>query len=162
MRLRIALTVTVVFLMPVAAHPQVNRAEHLPSMRADVDAISAALDRGEVKRVEILRVPADLETRAAINPKTLERIYYTKLVIRNITEMPFTDKMIEAFRGTSIEPRDYIADLRWGVVFYSREEVRLGAIYFDRSGRYGAVNEAGASFKGSFFTWLESTFSSCP
>jgi len=132
------------------------------SAEAGFDAISAALSRGEVGRVELLRVPPNLETRAAITPEALERIYYTKLVIRNIAEMPLRRQMIEALKSTSIHPRDYIADVRWGLIFYSREDVRIGAIYFDRSGRNGAVNDAGATFHGRLFNWMETTFSACP
>jgi hypothetical protein len=35
-----------------------------------------------------------------------------------------------------------------------REDVRVGAIYFDKFGRNGAVSEMPASFEGSFLKWL--------
>src|SRR5260370_37708756 len=152
----------VIFLASVAGQGQNSNARLKCSAQECVDAISLALSRGEVGRVEILRVPPNLETRAAISPAVLENIYDTKLVIRNIAEMALRSKMIEAFKGSSVQPRDYIADLRWGVIFYSREDVRIGAIYFDRSGRNGAVNESGTSFQGGFFHWLESMVSACP
>ena len=53
----------------------------------------------------------------------------------------------------AIEPARDGADLRWGVVFYSlaEKEKRLGAIYFDRTGRSGALNDLPVSFgKGAF------------
>jgi len=161
MRSRVALVATLLLLPPLAGQAQSTAGTKCPA-QACADVISVAIDRGDLGRVEVLRVRPDIETRAAITPDALERIYDTKLVIRNIAELPLRSKMIEAFKGSSIQPRDYIADLRWGVIFYSRNDVRIGAIYFDRSGRSGAVNDAGASFGGGFFHWLQSTFSACP
>ena len=162
MRSKVALLGMVIFLVSLAGQAQNSNTRAKCSAQECVKAISLALSRGEVGRVEILRVPPNLETRSAISPGVLEQVYDTKLVIRNIAEMPLRSKLIEAFKGSSVQPRGYIADLRWGVIFYSREDVRIGAIYFDRSGRNGAVNAAGVSFQGGFFHWLESTFSACP
>jgi hypothetical protein len=162
MRSRVASAGMLVLLISLASRGQTSHSGTTIPPQSGADAISLALSRGEVGRVEILRVPPNLEVRAAIKPEALEHIYYTKLEIRRIADMPWGSKMIEAFRTTSVERYDYTADLRWGVIFYSLDEVRIGAIYFDRSGRHGAINDAQASFRGSFFNWLESTFSSCP
>ena len=91
-----ALVWTVAFLASSALCNPTNAPGSAYSAEAGFDAISAALTRGEVGRVELLRVPPNLETRAAITPEALERIYYTKLVIRNIAEMSLRGQMIEA------------------------------------------------------------------
>jgi|SRR5882724_3013968 len=162
MRSNVVLLAAMVFFASLPAHSQTSRGQTTCSVQACADAIVLAINRGNVGKVEILRLPSNLETRAAVSPEALERIYYTKLVIRDMAAIPWRGKMIEAFKGISVRPRDYIADLRWGLIFYSREDVRIGAIYLDRSGRYGAVNAVGASFQGGLFNWLESTFSACP
>ena len=125
-------------------------------------AISAAVSHGEVGRVEILHVSPALDTLTRITPAALERVYETKLVIRNLAETSLRDKLIRAINQTSAEPRSPAADLRWGIIFYSAQDLRLGSIYFERSGRSGAVNDQGASFKGDLFHWLEVVASGCP
>src|SRR4029077_1911094 len=127
------------------------------SLHTCSDALSLAVSQGEVGRVEILHLPSNIETRAAITPQALEDIYETKLVIRNVAESALRVRMSEALRKTTIQPRDYIPDLRWGVIFYSRQDARIAAVYFDKSGRVGAVNDAAASFQGAFFDWLQSS-----
>jgi hypothetical protein len=162
MRTAAVVLTTIIFFVSLPCHCQTGRGQTTCSVQACIDKIFLAINRGDVGKMEIIRLPSNLETRAAVSPEALERIYYTKLVIRDIAHIPWRGKMIEAFKGISVLPRGYIADLRWGLIFYSREDVRIGAIYFDRSGRYGAVNAVGASFEGGLFNWLDSMFSACP
>jgi hypothetical protein len=62
MRSLIGLVLTVAFLMSSAVRGQSSGQRAELSAQSGADAISAALDRGEVGRVEILRLPEDLET----------------------------------------------------------------------------------------------------
>jgi hypothetical protein len=134
------------------------RPDNLPE--ADFQAISAALAKGQIERVEIVQIPARILTRTQITPETLEKNFYNKLIIRNITENAYYSKIVEAFSTTSVQPRTDTADVRWGVIFYSRNGTRLGAVHFEPSGHYGAVNGVPVSFRGEFFHWLDTTFSS--
>ncbi len=125
-----------------------------------VKAISIALSQDAIGRIEIIQIPPEVLTRARITPEMLERQYHFKLTIRNVSASS-RNRLIETFKSTTVQPRDDTADLRWGVIFYSRNEVRVGAVFFDKTGRHGAVNDAPVSFGGDFFRWLDATFSSC-
>jgi hypothetical protein len=162
MKLTLGLIAIIIFAPWRAAYTQTVSPEPSCSVPQCLTEISAAIDRGEVGRVEILRVSPDLETRTRITPYTLEQIYETKLVIRNIAETSLRDKLKKALNQTSASPRDQIGDLRWAIIFFSQKEVRLGAFYFERWGRYGAINDKGAAFDGSLFRWLETTSSRSP
>lgn len=126
-----------------------------------VTNISTALSRNQIGRVEIVQIPRGVATRAAITPEMLERQYHFKLIIRDVFNSARRDRLVEALRSVSVEPRDDATDLRWGIIFYLRNSNRAGALYFDRTGRYGAVNDEPVSFKGEFFSWLDGALSDC-
>jgi len=131
------------------------------SIQAKLQQMSKYLNENQVGRIEILQIPPRILTRARVTPDMLERQYYNKLIIRDINSNAYKDKLIGSFKTISVSERNETPDLRWAVVFYSQEGARIGAVYFDKSGQYGAVNGSGAAFKGDFFTWLTGTFSNC-
>lgn len=123
--------------------------------------IAMALEKNQIGRVEILQIPSRILTRAQIGSAALENEYHNKLIIRDIGSTRYRKKLADSLYTVSAQVRADTADLRWGVIFYSRNETRLGAVFFDRSGQYGAVNNISVSFKGDFFHWLDATFSDC-
>jgi hypothetical protein len=135
-------------------------AEDNPAQRR-LDSIALAITKGTVGTIVILQMPANIETRASVSPDNLEKWFYNKLTIRNITESAYRDKVISAFKSLSAVPQQNHGDIRWGVIFYSRDEQRIGAVFFDRSGKNGNVDHLPVSFHGDFFAWLDRTFSAC-
>ena len=162
MKLTLGLIAIVIFASVRDGYTQTVGSEPPCPVSQRLTELSAAISRGEVGRVEILRVSTDLETRTSITPRALEQLYETKLVIRNIAETSLRDKLTKALNQTSASPREQIGDLRWAIIFFSQKEVRMGAFYFDRWGRYGAVNEKGAAFDGSLYSWLKKISSGFP
>ncbi len=53
-------------------------------------------------------------------------------------------------------------DVRRGIAFYSKtpEGKRIASLYFDRSGRYGAVDNISTSFSPDFFNKLKKAIDS--
>lgn len=131
------------------------------SAQIELEAISRALSNHGIGRVEIIQIPPRIMTTAKISTDMLEKTYYNKIIIRDINNTSYHSKLIDAFTSLSVQPRSDTADLRWGVIFYARNDKRLGAVYSDKFGRYGAVNNIPVSLEGSFFKWLDSTFSGC-
>lgn len=132
------------------------------SMQSQVEQISKDLSENRIGRVEILQIPPRILTRARITPQMLEKQYHNKLIIRDINSNSYKEKLTTSLRTISASSRDEMPDLRWAVIFYSQNDTRVGAVYFDRSGRYGAVNGAGAAFENAdLFNWLTATFSNC-
>jgi hypothetical protein len=126
-----------------------------------VQAISNALTQDQIEKVEVLQIPGRILMRAQVNPEALEAQYHNKLIIRNIAATAYRSRLIESFKTILVRPRNETADLRWGVIFYSKEGRRIGALYLDTSGRYGEVNGIPVEVRGAFFKWLDGTFSSC-
>lgn len=126
-----------------------------------VKQISKDLNDNSVGRIEILQIPARILTRARVTPEMLEKQFHNKLIIRDINSNAYKEKLVISFKTVSVSARDETPDLRWAVIFYSQEGDRVGAVYFDKSGQYGAVNGSAAAFKGDFFAWLTGTFSNC-
>ena len=91
----------------------------------------------------------------------LEKQYHSKLIIRDVTETAYRGKIVDSFESLAAVPRKDSADIRWGVIFFARDDSRIGAVYFDKSGAFGNVDNLPVSFRGSFFGWLDRTFSSC-
>jgi len=56
-------------------------------------------------------------------------------------------------------PAAEMGDLRWGMIFFGADEARIASVYFDASGRHGAVDDLSVSFKGDLIRWLDSNFS---
>ena len=135
-------------------------AEDTPAQKR-LDNISSALAQGTIGKIEILQMPADLETRVNVSPDNLEKWFYNKLTIRNIAESIHREKVISAFKSLSATAAQSPGDLRWGVIFYSRDDRRIGAVFFDRFGKKGSVDHLSVSFHGNFFEWLNRTFSPC-
>lgn len=159
MRMTYAFLFFLVVLLPTVSSMAAN--ERNASIQTQIGQISKDLSESRIGRVEILHIPPRVLTRARITPEMLEKQYYVKFIIRDINSNSYKDKLVSSFMSISVSPRDDTPDLRWAVIFYSRDETRVGAIYFDKSGQYGAVNGVGAAFRGNFFSWLTATFSHC-
>ncbi|HEY2498057.1 MAG TPA: hypothetical protein VGK24_13385 [Candidatus Angelobacter sp.] len=137
----------------------VSAENNFPQSRLNI--IATDLAKGEIGRIEILQMPPEIETRARVTPELLDKWYYYKLTIRNFGESAYRDKIASSFKSLSAERQNDSGDIRWGVIFYTRDEKRVGAVFFDRWGKKGSVDFVPVSFKGSFFSWLEDTFSTC-
>lgn len=126
-----------------------------------IDMISNALSEGQVKKIEILQIPARVLTRASVSQEMLESQYFNKVTIRDVANTAYKQHLIDSFKSLQVRQHNEMADLRWAVIFYSPQEQRLGAVYFNPSGRAGAVDGMTVSFQGDFFHWLDGTFSTC-
>lgn len=131
------------------------------SGQTEVDALAAKLANHEIGKVEILQMPAGLLTRITTTPDMLEQQFFYKLTIRDLRGGAYEAGLTTAVKSMSVQPRTDTVDLRWAAIFYSPEGVRVGALYFDGTGRAGTVGIAPVSFTGGFFDWLSGHFASC-
>lgn len=129
--------------------------------QAQVASILTALNSDKVSRIEILQIPPRILYRTRVTPEVLEKDYYFKLTMRYVHDSDQFGRLVSGLKSMSVEPRSKPADLRWGVVFYSRDDTRIGALYFDQTGKDGAVDGTPVSFDGTLFKSIEDTFSNC-
>jgi hypothetical protein len=118
-----------------------------PAPPADeLHAIAMSLRGGDVQRIETLHIPLSLETFGNVTPQSLQSGWHYKTTIRNL---PYSlrNALAEALMAAPVAIDSGAVDVRQGIVFYSsNEETPVGAIYFDRTGRRGVVNNATVSF----------------
>ena len=161
-RMKARVVVFVLLLLaPMTGWAQGNKVNGKSQAQSQVDALAAKLANGEIGKVEILQIPSRILTRIRITPTMLEKQFHYKLTIRDVRTGAYQDKLVEAARSIAVQPGTEIPDLRWGVVFYSLDDSRVGALYFAKTGSSGAVGDAPVSFKGNFFKWLDRNFSTC-
>ena len=113
-----------------------------------LDSIAASVLAGKIGKVEILQIRLNTSFIAQVTPEVLENAWDFRYTIRHIDgdRLP---RLATALRTATIGTERTGADLRWGVILYSstEEERRLGAIYFDRTGRRGALDDVPVSFE---------------
>lgn len=148
-------------LTPVAAYTQEKRVNGDAPAQLEVNTIVTKLDKDEIGRVEILNIPAQILTRTRITPQLLERQFSYKFTIRDLRGEAHQKRLMAATKSVVVQANPEMPDIRWGVIFYNVDDVRVGSIYFDKSGRKGAVNSTAVSFKGDLFQWLNENFSKC-
>lgn len=121
----------------------------------ELNEVIASLTEGSVSTIEVLHVPDRLETRAAITPQALEMLYQGKLTVRNARDLAGRNELVEALKSSTPILQSRIPDLRWGIIFYASDERRIGALYFDRGGKKGAIDNRAISFGKEFSGWLK-------
>jgi hypothetical protein len=141
--------------------PAAACAEGQGSAREQFDTIRARLSSGEVARVEILQIPKGEMKFALVTPEMVELAYFYKFTINEVAMKKEQGALLEAVNSATITVLEKMPDLRWGLIFYDRRGNRLGAMYFNELGNYGAVGESPVAFTGDLFHWIERNFSGC-
>jgi hypothetical protein len=121
--------------------------------------LAASVANGRITKIELLQIPPGIETRTGITPEMLEKQFYYRLTFQRMEGSPLYSRLATAMKNASVGTRAAGADLRWGILFYSDDAKRVGAIYFDAGGTRGYVDDTPVSFKGGLFAWVDGTFS---
>ena len=121
-------------------------------------ALATEVQAGRVGTVEILQIPPSLLTRSAVTPQILDRSWHYRFTIRHLSDPRIS--ITSAVLKTAKCLPGVNSDVRWGVIFYSLADgKRILAIYFDRTGRTGAVDEVWVSFGENFLARLKAALS---
>lgn len=124
-----------------------------------INMLIAKLKSGDVQRIEIVQTPPRVLTRTKMTPEMLEQGFYHKLIIRDIRSETYEADLIAAVISVSASASAQMGDLRWGVSFFDHNERRIESLYFDASGRRGAVDSLPVTFRGDLFRWLNDNLS---
>ncbi len=135
-----------------------SRQERENSAEIRLRELARSLTTGSVSKVEVLEMPPEIETRVAITPEMMQKQFYCKLEFVQERGSPLLLKLAAAMKDASANPQAKRADLRWGVLFYSDEGKRLGAIYFDARGSHGYVDGTPVEFGGELLQWANGAF----
>jgi hypothetical protein len=131
------------------------------SVQSTLTSLVERLERSEIGKIEILAVPVRIMTPIAIKADDLDRNPEYRLVVRDVRKGALRRPLLEALRSLTASQSENPGDLRWGVIFYDVEGVRLAGLYFDRYGHRGAIDSVPVEMQGNFFNWLNDKFSGC-
>jgi hypothetical protein len=109
-----------------------------------------------VERVEILCYPERILTRVALTPERLERQYKYKVEIREFPASVQRERLVSALREASFSPSGGSYDVRTAVLLFDKSGKRMLSLYFDRSGKNGAVNREPVSTNDAVYRWARS------
>jgi hypothetical protein len=121
-------------------------------------AIVESLSRGQVDKIELFQLPSSVSSRSAITPEELERSAYYVITIKNVGHIKLHESLTEAARSVALEDGVQPPDLRWGIVFYDESGSRVGALYFDKFGRSGALDHTAVQVSGHLLGWVKDCF----
>ena len=124
-----------------------------------VDEVQAKIIAMQIGKVEILQIPPQVLTRTSITRELLETGFHYKLVVHDLRGSVYAAEIRSAIKSTMIQEREQIPDLRWAIIFYDTNDVRVASFYFDKYGSAGGIDGTPVIYKGSLFKWLDSTFS---
>jgi hypothetical protein len=163
MRLQVIryLTVGLLLGLQVSADGATPAASTPNPLQPQVDSVAAALRASGVGRIEIVAIPPETETAIAVRPEGLEQHPAYRLTIRDVRTVAIRDRLSQALDSLTVRPSSDAGDIRWGVIFYDIQGKRLLGVFFDRDGKRGAIDSAGASMGGQFYNWLNRTYADC-
>ncbi len=119
-----------------------------------IDMIHHGIACGSINRLELVQVDPDAHFLTAIDPYRLDHSSDYKLSIRQLTNKPLFKDLLVSLNKPSLSPADP-CEIRTGILFFSKkddtlnDEIRVGAIYFDRTGYTALIN-------GHYFNWRDS------
>ncbi len=131
------------------------------SARTQLEALAHSIGSEGISSVEIFGVPEDALFAVNISPESLEKAWDYKLTFRSPGALQTRTRALEAAmrlaNPQASAKKVQFLDVRTGVVFYSRAESGKGifSIYFDKTGRAGAVGGASVSFGPEFLPNLK-------
>jgi hypothetical protein len=135
MRLIGVLAVVGVFSLTMCALDQGNAS--VDAARSTLVDLAARLDNDEIGRVEIVFVPPRVLTRIPITPEAIETIYDYKFTIRDLRNGLYHRELADAVKALSLESRDGLPDVRWGVIFLRRNRPACSGDLAQRNGERG-------------------------
>ena len=159
--MKILLTLYFLLLSPILGCAQRGNMNPNDAPQARLDNLASILVRHEVGRVEVLQIPPRVLTRTRITPELLEKQFHYKMSVRDVRGGTYETELVAAVKSMAVHSESTMPDLRWAIVFYDLNDLRLVAVYIDKSGAYGAVDNSPVAIKGDLFTWLSNNFSKC-
>ncbi len=115
--------------------------------QAELEKVASLLKQGAVAKVKVLHVHDSTLTRVGVSKEALHSIASSTL--------DFSDHIAEKFgallSGVSVKKESHTPDLRWGVLLYDAQGQEIGALFVDKFGQYGFVNDQTVSFETGTF-----------
>jgi hypothetical protein len=132
---------------------QADRVGNKGPAKERLDGLARELQEGGVGTIEIVQISPDKMYLIRVTPEAMETVWDYRFKIQNI-DSSRRAKLVDALKASDVQQIAEVPDLRYEVVFYATDEHRISALYFDRSGNRGLVDNFAVSFGRDFFPML--------
>lgn len=118
------------------------------------------LSNGRVGKIEILQIPASIDTNAMVTPQQLRQEPIYRLTLLD-GRFRLPRGFVEAMNSLVVYRTEREREVRWGVDFYDLAGVHIGGVYLSHWGGFGFVDDLPVVVDGKFLSWLEQRFGDC-
>jgi hypothetical protein len=142
----------------------------LNAAHTSIESIHEQLSAGKIERIDVRRIPDDVNTFVAVRREHFESYsyaQYSSIVMQRslILTEPKRLELAGAFRRLEVAEPSISLDLRWEIVLLDRPGNSLHSIFLDKPylftwGRRGYIDGNLCWFSSSLIAWLEKQFSS--
>lgn len=129
------LALTLYFLLEVASADD----SEIKTAQTSVRMLAKKMNEGIVDTIEIIQMPSDVLTYADLKPHDLEEQYFYKIIINFDRSSRYRESFLSALNSLHINQLVSSVDLRWGIIFKSKDGKRIGSIYLSGNGQSGYV-----------------------
>ncbi|MFD1802273.1 hypothetical protein ACFSFZ_08735 [Mixta tenebrionis] len=112
---------------------------------------------GNFDSIEIACVPSTIKSVIRINQDNLQNGYFYKVILEKLKTSPYWNDLINHLNETEMKKVDDLKDLRCAINFLNERE-KIFSIYYDKKGKYGAINSTPVVFKGGLYDWVNKNF----
>ena len=110
--------------------------------QTNIEFLRSQVQRGNVTKVEILRIPDDVMTRTTVTQDWMRKgSYYTVTFTQDIGTI-FSPLLSDS----STKNNSQQSNLRWGVLFFDSNGREIGSIFVDHFGEKGYVDGQAVAF----------------
>jgi len=156
--MRLASAVCAIICLAGCAGPVASRAD---DCRMVLDSVRGELASGEPCSARILWIPKGTLTRTRVSAEMLQKSASYRIVIDDIRGLELEEVLKRTLKNQSCSRRKEEADLRWGIVFSIDHGKRDVGMYFDESGKFGAVDSMSVEWSGQLGSVLRNKFGGC-
>jgi len=132
--------------------------EHKPSAQMNLSTLNQELRSGQIERIELLANPVLMAVVSAQSESALSREALYRCEITS--KQPEFRELVRAVRSMGIIDQAEMPDIRWGILFYGKNNERRSSIYISQDIASAAYLDAkiggeAASVDKSLIHWLE-------
>jgi hypothetical protein len=131
-----------------------------PKLQRGVGPVEKALatlieqvESRKVESIEIVYLPRYVLADPRMSPDGLRRDYSYKITMQRFGASGEVAPLLNALKGTRVGAYSGPVDVRWGAIF-NLAGGTVREVYMDGFGRFGQVDNLGASFQGQLYRWF--------
>jgi hypothetical protein len=141
------------FAAPHSQGPSQSEQDAARDPQQKIALLVKEIEMERVTDVEILNLPSDIDTNAAVTPERLKNIYHCRLTISRWGLPRESPSLIAALQHTRVTRVKETGEVRWGLLF-TLSGTNVEEVYLDGFGQRGQIGGVPVRFEGQLHQWL--------